>query len=686
MLRSCLGMGYHPCVVPGVIQRNVLENPAWYTAYTPYQAEIAQGRLEALINFQTMVTDLTGLPVANASLLDEGTAAAEAMAICLASARGARSRFFVDDGCHPQTLEVVETRAWALGVEVVTGDHRAFEPDGSVFGVLLQYPTTTGAIHDYQPLIERVHGAGALAVVAADPLALVLLRPPGEMGADIAVGSTQRFGVPMGFGGPHAAYIATRDELKRRLPGRVVGVSRDARGRIAYRLSLQTREQHIRREKATSNICTAQVLPAVLASMYAVYHGAEGLERIARTVHGHARRLAAGAVERGHRVQPEPFFDTVAIELEGIDAATALARARDLGFNLRALAPRTVAMALDETTRDGDVDALLRALDAGRGGVRGAAAVAAIGAPHLRTTAFLQHPVFRRHRSETAMLRYLHGLAAKDLTLANSMIPLGSCTMKLNATAEMTPVTWPEFGALHPFAPADQTRGYRRLVADLERMLGELTGFPAVSLQPNAGSQGELTGLLMIRRYLEAQGAPERRVCLIPESAHGTNPASAVMAGLEVVVVRLRRAGQHRSLRSRGQARAPRRSSGRADGHLPLDPRRVRGVDHPHLRAGARARRPGLHGRRQLQRDGRPGPARRLRRRRLPPQPAQDVLHPARRRRSRAWGRWRRPRISGRTCRVIAWSAWADRRAWARSPRRPGAARASSRSRGCTSR
>ncbi len=341
----------------------------------------------------------------------------------------------------------------------------------------------------------------------------------------------------MGFGGPHAAYIATRDELKRRLPGRVVGVSRDARGRIAYRLSLQTREQHIRREKATSNICTAQVLPAVLASMYAVYHGAEGLERIARTVHGHARRLAAGAIDRGHRVSPEPFFDTVAIELEGADADAVRGRARDLGYNLRVLGPRTVALALDETTRDDDVDALLRAIDAGRGGVRGAAAAGAIGAPHARTTAFLQHPVFRRHRSETAMLRYLHALAAKDLTLANSMIPLGSCTMKLNATAEMTPVTWPEFGALHPFAPADQTGGYRRLVGDLERMLGELTGFPAVSLQPNAGSQGELTGLLMIRRYLEAQGAPERRVCLIPESAHGTNPASAVMAGLEVVVV-----------------------------------------------------------------------------------------------------------------------------------------------------
>jgi glycine dehydrogenase len=547
VVRSCLGMGYHPCVVPGVIQRNVLENPAWYTAYTPYQAEIAQGRLEALINFQTMITDLTALPVANASLLDEGTAAAEAMAICLAQARGERRCFFVADGCHPQTLEVVETRAWALGVEVMTGDHRSFEPDGSVFGVLLQYPTTTGAIFDYQPLIERVQNAGALAVVASDPLALALLRPPGEMGADIAVGSTQRFGVPMGFGGPHAAYIATREELKRRLPGRVVGVSRDARGRVAYRLSLQTREQHIRREKATSNICTAQVLPAVLASMYAVYHGAEGLERIARAVHARARRLASGALERGHRVQPEPFFDTVTIELEGTDAAAVLARALELGFNLRQLGALTVCVALDETTSDDDVETLLRALDArpssvgaavaGRGPVRGTAAPPAIATPHARTSAFLEHPVFRRHRSETAMLRYLHALAAKDLTLANSMIPLGSCTMKLNATAEMTPVTWPEFGALHPFAPADQTRGYQRMIGDLERMLGDLTGFPAVSLQPNAGSQGELTGLLMIRRYLESSGAPARRVCLIPESAHGTNPASAVMAGLEVVVV-----------------------------------------------------------------------------------------------------------------------------------------------------
>jgi glycine dehydrogenase len=541
VLRSCIGMGYHDCVVPGVIQRNVLENPAWYTAYTPYQAEIAQGRLEALLNFQTLITDLTGLPVANASLLDEGTAAAEAMAICLQSARGPRPRFFVSDGVHPQTLEVIETRAWALGVEVVTGDHRELEPGPATAGVLLQYPTTTGSIHDYQPTIERAHRAGALAVVAADPLALVLLRPPGEMGADIAVGSTQRFGVPMGFGGPHAAYLAVEDGLKRRLPGRVVGVSRDARGRTAYRLALQTREQHIRREKATSNICTAQVLPAVLASMYAVYHGPDGLAGIARRIHGHAVRLAQGVAARGHRLAPEPFFDTVRVELAGGDAAAVLAGARDRGYNLRPLDGGSVAVALDETTSDGDVDALIEAFGGGaarRSSAGGAGTVPELGGAHLRRSRFLDHPVFHRHRSETAMLRYLHGLAAKDLSLTTSMIPLGSCTMKLNATAEMTPVTWPEVSGLHPFAPADQTRGYRRLIAELEQMLGELTGFPAVSLQPNAGSQGELTGLLMIRRHLEARGEPERRVCLIPESAHGTNPASAVMAGLEVVVVR----------------------------------------------------------------------------------------------------------------------------------------------------
>ncbi|HVR29635.1 MAG TPA: aminomethyl-transferring glycine dehydrogenase [Thermoanaerobaculia bacterium] len=561
VLRSCIGMGYHGCVVPGVIQRNVLENPAWYTAYTPYQAEIAQGRLEALLNFQTLVTDLTGLPVANASLLDEATAAAEAMAICLASARGARTRFLVADGVHPQTLEVVETRAWALGVEVVTGDHRTFEPDDTCCGVLLQYPTTTGSIYDYEPLIERVHRAEALAVVAADPLALVLLRPPGEMGADIAVGSTQRFGVPMGFGGPHAAYMATQDALKRRLPGRVVGVSRDARGRTAYRLALQTREQHIRREKATSNICTAQVLPAVMASMYAVYHGADGLERIARRVHGRALRLAESLAEQGHCLPEEPFFDTLRVEpaagrgaegLDGPDATEIVRRAREHGYNLRPLGARALGITLDETTREEDVDALIE-IFAGAGAsspgdpdsernLRGGTAVRPspvpeVGAPHARTSRFLEHPVFYRHRSETAMLRYLHGLAAKDLSLTTSMIPLGSCTMKLNATAEMVPVTWPEVSALHPFAPADQTGGYRRLIAELEQMLGELTGFPAVSLQPNAGSQGELTGLLMIRRYLEARGEPERRACLIPESAHGTNPASAVMAGYEVVVV-----------------------------------------------------------------------------------------------------------------------------------------------------
>ena len=536
VLRSCIGMGYHGCVVPAVIQRNVLENPAWYTAYTPYQAEIAQGRLEALLNFQTLISDLTALPVANASLLDEATAAAEAMAMCLASAHGERRRFFVADGCHPQTLEVIETRAWALGVEVATGDHRSFEPDESVFGVVVQYPTTTGSIHDYGELIARVHAVGALAVMAADPLALVLLRPPGEIGADIAVGSTQRFGVPMGFGGPHAAYMATQEAWKRRLPGRVVGVSRDARGRTAYRLALQTREQHIRREKATSNICTAQVLPAVLASMYAVYHGADGLVRIARRVHGLARWLAESLAEQGHRLAEEPFFDTVRVELEGADAAKVASRARERGYNLRPLPSGALGVALDETTGEDDVVALAEVF-AVAGAPRTAPAVPQIGAPHARTTTFLEHPVFRRHRSETAMLRYLHGLAAKDVSLATSMIPLGSCTMKLNATAEMAPVSWPEIAGLHPFAPAEQTRGYRRLIGELESMLAELTGFPAVSLQPNAGSQGELTGLLMIRRYLESRGEPERRVCLIPESAHGTNPASAVMAGLVVVVV-----------------------------------------------------------------------------------------------------------------------------------------------------
>jgi glycine dehydrogenase len=555
ILKSYLGMGYHGCVTPPVIQRNVLENPSWYTAYTPYQAEIAQGRLEALLNFQTLVTDLTGLPVANASLLDEATAAAEAMAMCLAAApagapgagggagaarrHGPRTRFFVDDGCHPQTLEVVATRAWALGVEVTTGDHRAITVDESVFGVLLQYPTTSGSIHDYSGFIERTHAAGALAVVAADPLALVLLRPPGEMGADIAVGSMQRFGVPMGYGGPHAAYMATQEALKRRLPGRVVGVSRDARGRVAYRLALQTREQHIRREKATSNICTAQVLPAVLASMYAVYHGPDGLDGIARRVHSLAVALAERLAQQGHRLPREPFFDTLRVELAGVSAAAVVERAREHGYNLPQLDGDAVGVALDETTSEEDVDALAGVFGGGGDArrLRTQDPVPAIGPPHARSTAILEHPVFHRHRSETAMLRYLHGLAAKDLSLTTSMIPLGSCTMKLNATAEMMPVTWPELASLHPFVPADQARGYRRIIGDLERALGELTGFPGVSLQPNAGSQGELTGLLMIRRYLEARGERDRRVCLIPESAHGTNPASAVMAGLEVVVV-----------------------------------------------------------------------------------------------------------------------------------------------------
>ncbi len=536
VLKSLMGMGYHGCLPPLVIQRNILENPAWYTAYTPYQAEISQGRLEALVNFQTMICDFTALDIANSSLLDEGTAAAEALALSLAAAGSSRRRFFVDTGCHPQTIEVIETRAWALGVEVICGDHRSFEPDETLAGAIVQYPDTSGAVFDYSDLISRLHDVGALAIVAADLLSLALLRPPGEMAADIAVGSTQRFGVPMGFGGPHAGYMATRESLRRRIPGRVVGVSQDSRGRRAYRLALQTREQHIRREKATSNICTAQVLPAVLASMYAVYHGPEGLTRIAETVHRRAVALAAAICAQGHRLQQEPFFDTLRIELEGDDAEEIRRRAEERGYNLRVVDPKTVSLALDETTTDEDLDQL-SAVFSGKG-AGGTEAPPGIPAWARRSSPFLTHPVFHRYRSETEMLRYIHRLAGKDVSLSSSMIPLGSCTMKLNATVELVPVTWPEFASLHPFVPAEQSQGYRRLCRELEAMLSELTGFPAVSLQPNAGSQGELAGLLVIRRYHEARGDEERRICLIPQSAHGTNPASAVMAGLRVVVVK----------------------------------------------------------------------------------------------------------------------------------------------------
>ncbi len=536
--RSFIGAGYSDCFVPPVIQRNILENPGWYTAYTPYQAELAQGRLEALLNFQTMVTDLTALDIANASLLDEATAAAEAMALCHAVASD-RNTFFVSESCHPQTIEVVQTRARPLGIEVVVGDHRTFSPNEKTFGVLLQYPATDGVVIDYEPFIKAAHDAGSLAIVAADILALTLLRPPGEMGADVAVGSTQRFGVPLGFGGPHAAYFATRDQFKRHMPGRLVGVSHDAAGRPAYRLALQTREQHIRRDKATSNICTAQVLLAVMASMYAVYHGPDGLRKIARRVHVLACRLAEGLDRLGYGIDSWDFFDTIRVELGKRSSAEILRRAARDNCNLRELGQHCVGISLDETTTPEDVEMLLGLFGENR------AVLFDIAAPtnrktkiENRTSDFLTHPVFNTHDSETEMLRYLRRLESRDLSLCHSMIPLGSCTMKLNATAEMFPVSWPEFSRMHPFAPNDQTTGYREMCKQLERWLAEMTGFAAVSLQPNAGSQGEYAGLLAIRGYHASRDETHRNVCLIPTSAHGTNPASAVMAGFKVVPVK----------------------------------------------------------------------------------------------------------------------------------------------------
>ncbi|HKI04832.1 MAG TPA: aminomethyl-transferring glycine dehydrogenase [Thermoanaerobaculia bacterium] len=545
--RSWLGMGYHGCLTPGVIQRNILENPGWYTQYTPYQSEISQGRLEALLNFQTMVADLTGLPVANASLLDEGTAAAEAMHMCFAVSDGKRNAFFVSEDCHPQTIAVVKTRADALGIEVRVGDAEAIDAGAvdfaaaGLFGVLLQYPATDGRVLDHGPLAERAHAAGARVVVAADLLSLTLLRPPGEFGADVAVGSAQRFGVPMGYGGPHAAFLATREEFKRQLPGRVIGVSRDRRGKMALRMAMQTREQHIRREKATSNICTAQVLLAIMAGMYGVYHGPEGLRAIGRRVHALAAVLAEGLRRLGYSVGREPFFDTLRVGTGERAADDLLAAAEARGINLRKLGERTVAIALDETVTAADLDDLLEVF-AGRAPGFSAADLAAavdleIGTPHARESAYLTHPVFNSFHTEHEMLRYIKRLEARDLSLATSMIPLGSCTMKLNATSEMAPVTWPEIGALHPFAPARQAAGYMELFRSLESWLCEITGFAACSLQPNAGSQGEYSGLMVIRAFHQERGGTGRDVCLIPVSAHGTNPASAVMAGLKVVVV-----------------------------------------------------------------------------------------------------------------------------------------------------
>jgi glycine dehydrogenase len=536
--RSYIGLGYHGTVVPAVLRRNILENPGWYTQYTPYQAEIAQGRLEALLNFQTMVISLTGLGVANASLLDEATAAAEAMTLCARvldkSAEG--KCFFVSERCHPQTIALVATRAEPLGIEVVVGDHETWDFSKPTFGALVPYPATDGEIVDYTGFAKRVHDAEAKFVVAADLLALTILRPPAEFGADVVVGSAQRFGVPMGFGGPHAAYMAVRDEFKRQIPGRVVGVSKDADGRPAYRLALQTREQHIRRDKATSNICTAQVLLAVMAAMYAVYHGPDGLRAIAQRVRRQTLRLAGALRASGFAVRNTTVFDTLKVSPGQRGQATVVAAALRLGINLRSYPDGDCGITLDETVGDIDLGDLLLAFAADPAPLA-FPVDETIPAPHRRVGPILTHPVFASYRSETEMLRYLKRLESRDLSLTTSMIPLGSCTMKLNAAAEMFPISFPGFAAVHPFAPRDQVEGYAELIASLEKQLSEITGFPAVSLMPNAGAQGEYTGLLVIRAYHRARGEGRRDVCLIPISAHGTNPASATMAGMRVVVV-----------------------------------------------------------------------------------------------------------------------------------------------------
>ncbi|HWF79890.1 MAG TPA: aminomethyl-transferring glycine dehydrogenase [Streptosporangiaceae bacterium] len=538
VLTSMIGLGYYGTITPPVIRRNVLESPAWYTAYTPYQPEISQGRLEALLNFQTMIEDLTALPVAGASMLDEATAAAEAMTLSRRASKSG-SIFLADADCLPQTLAVLATRAKPLGYRLVTGEVTAElineQPDGELFGVLLQYPGASGRVRDVRPAVAAAHARGAIVTVAADPLALALLTPPGELGADIAVGSTQRFGVPMGYGGPQAGYICVRDVLKRQLPGRLVGVSVDADGHPAYRLALQAREQHIRREKATSNICTAQVLLAVIAAMYAAYHGPDGLSEIARRVAGKAASLAATLAGAGLSPKSGEYFDTIAFEVP--DAAAAVDRARAAGYNLYLAAPDVVQVACDETTTDEHIADVAAAI-AGRPVELTRGADPAIPAQLRRSSAFLTHPVFSAHRSETAMLRYLRKLSDFDVALDRSMIPLGSCTMKLNAAAEMEPISWPEFAGLHPFAPAEQAAGYYELIKNLQDALAEITGYDTVCLQPNAGSQGELAGLLAIRQYHMSRGEPDRTVCLIPESAHGTNAASAVLAGLRVVVVK----------------------------------------------------------------------------------------------------------------------------------------------------
>ncbi len=536
--KSYIGQGYHGCITPPVVQRNILENPGWYTAYTPYQAEISQGRLEAILNFQTMVCDLTGMAVANGSLLDEPTAAAEAMHMALAAKKNGARAIFVSSRCHPQTIAVVQTRAEPLDVKVIVGE--TFDFSEPVCAVLVQYPDTFGVVQDFTEFFAKAHAAGALCICAADPLALTMLRPPGEFGADIAVGNTQRFGVPLGYGGPHAAYLACKDDLKRIMPGRLVGVSKDSNGNPAFRLSLQTREQHIRRDKATSNICTAQVLLAVMASMYAVYHGPDGLRRIAERVHRLAAAFASAVQKLGHTVAAGTVFDTVLVKV-GATGTSAILKAADAAkVSLRAVGTDSFAVTFDETSSAEDTQALLAVFNGGEATnlTLDAATDATFATPHARTSRYLTHPVFNSHHTEHEMLRYMRRLESKDLSLCHSMISLGSCTMKLNATSEMFPVTWPELGGIHPYAPARHTEGYREMCAQLAQWLGEITGLPGVSLEPNAGSQGEYAGLLCIRKYHESRGDSQRDVCLIPTSAHGTNPASAVMAGMKVVAVK----------------------------------------------------------------------------------------------------------------------------------------------------
>ena len=537
VLTSLIGQGYYGTMTPPVIQRNILENPAWYTAYTPYQPEIAQGRLEALLNFQTMVSDLTGLPIANASLLDEATAAAEAMTMARRGSKSKANGFFVDENCHPQTIEVIKTRAEPLGIEVFVANPETDMDPEAVFGAIFQYPGTYGRVRDFSPCIAALHAHKAIAIMAADILALCLLKSPGEMGADIAIGTTQRFGVPMGYGGPHAAYMASTDKLKRAMPGRIIGVSVDARGNKAYRLALQTREQHIRREKANSNVCTAQALLAVMASMYAVFYGPAGLKAIAQSVHRKTSRLAKGLESLGYKIEPEVFFDTITVKVDALQGVI-LAAAVQEGINLRKVGKDRIGISLDEQTYPETIEAVWRAFGGDLKDDSSKHREYRLPEDLLRSDEYLSHPIFHMNRSEAEMTRYMRRLADRDLALDRAMIPLGSCTMKLNATAEMIPLTWPEIANLHPYVPLDQARGYSELTEQLKAQLCEITGYDAMSLQPNSGAQGEYAGLLTIRNYHLSRGEGERNICLIPVSAHGTNPASAHMVGWDVVVVK----------------------------------------------------------------------------------------------------------------------------------------------------